>query len=418
MPLINRFADPVVEAAYVAQARAAQSGAVRWLSVIAIVGIGSFALLHPLFLANDAAMRFDVVAGLQLAAQAAYWWATRTRAYARSPWLDAVFFLVFSGLGLAASLLQLGVVRPGGWPFTAVFALNTYVLLAFAFLCFVASFRWFLAWMALQVVQYMTVIAVVGTATLTQSYTGAGIVVVAMLMLYANWAADARGRALFDAGRRLAADAREIETLLHNVLPPRIAERLRRGETVADAYPDVTLIYIDIVDFSGLTRRTEPAALIALLDRLFATIDAAAARAGVEKIKTLGDAYLAIAGAGTGVDGPAATAAAVSFAQAVQAAVADLELEVRIAVHSGPIVGGVIGRTRMSHDYWGEAMNLVSRLQEVAPPGGICLSDASRWRAPAGLAFDAPRRVAFKGFGDVTVHDLGTPAASARRGSG
>ena len=179
------------------------------------------------------------------------------------------------------------------------------------------------------------------------------------------------------------------ETLLRNVLPSAIADRLKVRQTdVADRYEAASVLFVDIVNFTAFAEGTSADQVVILLSRVFATLDDLADRNGVEKIKTLGDGYLAVAGVPT----PRAdhVAAAARFALAVSPALHEAfeqdwpELRVRVGIASGALVAGVIGRRRFSYDVWGDTVNTASRMASIAEPGGVVVTAETA----AGLAGD------------------------------
>jgi adenylate cyclase len=209
--------------------------------------------------------------------------------------------------------------------------------------------------------------------------------------------------------RRLAAEAR-VDELLTNAIPSTIAARLRRGERrIADAYPDTTVLFADIVGFTPWARRTPPSEVVDVLDDLFSAFDASAERHGLEKIKTIGDAYMAVAGAPT----PRADHAAVTVAAArdmirvvdERRAAGGAPLEIRVGIASGPTVGGVIGQRRLLFDLWGDTVNLASRMESSGVPGRIHV--AASTRALLGRDVESePREVEIKGLGRLTTYLL------------
>lgn len=166
------------------------------------------------------------------------------------------------------------------------------------------------------------------------------------------------------------------ERLLLNVLPAPVAARLKQEDgTIADAYAAVTVLFADIVGFTPLTERLSASNGVALLDRVFARWNALAAEHGVEKIKTIGDAYMVAGGIPT--RRPDHTEAIAEMALAMGPEVAPLAaetghaLEVRIGIDTGPVVAGVIGRAKFSYDLWGDTVNTASRMRSHAPRGAI-----------------------------------------------
>jgi class 3 adenylate cyclase len=190
----------------------------------------------------------------------------------------------------------------------------------------------------------------------------------------------------------LDAERRRSRELLLNVLPAAIVERIEQGETtIADARPRVAVLFSDFVGFTAIAAALSPTDLVARLNDLFSAFDAAAARHGVEKVKTIGDAYLAVAGLTDDDADPVAATA--GLALDIRAAVADLgpPWNVRIGIHVGPAVAGVIGTRKFAFDVWGDTVNVASRLESTAEPGTIHLS------ADAAAALDGRFRVAPRG---------------------
>jgi adenylate cyclase len=189
----------------------------------------------------------------------------------------------------------------------------------------------------------------------------------------------ARERALAQLARHhhaLELEQAKSERLLLNVLPEPVASRLKEDDgIIADAFPEATVLFADIVGFTPMSERLDAANLVALLDRVFTRWDALAADHGVEKIKTIGDAYMVAAG----VPVPRADHAEVIADMALAlrpevarvAAETGLALEVRIGIDSGPVVAGVIGRAKFIYDLWGDTVNTASRMESHAEPGTI-----------------------------------------------
>ena len=211
--------------------------------------------------------------------------------------------------------------------------------------------------------------------------------------------------------RRRTAEARS-DDLLTNAIPPSIATRLKHGEDrIAEAYPATTIVFADIAGFTPWAQQTDPARVVALLDDLFSRFDAAAAQLGIEKIKTVGDAYMAAAGA------PLARAdhadAALGFGRAILVEVRewrqanDLALQVRVGMASGPVVGGIIGQRRILFDLWGDTVNTAARMESSGAPGRIHLAASTRVLL-GDDGFEA-HQVDIKGLGTMTTYFLTDP---------
>jgi class 3 adenylate cyclase len=215
-------------------------------------------------------------------------------------------------------------------------------------------------------------------------------------------------RALDQAHRRLLAEQERSEGLLLNVLPAPIAARLKRGEQViADDFPEVTVLFADLVDFTRRSRDATPERVVEVLDDLFSALDGLAERHGLEKIKTVGDAYMVVGGLPE--PRPDHTRAVADMALAVREEVArhldpDGEpLAVRIGIDTGPVVAGVIGRRKFSYDLWGDTVNTASRMESTGMPGCIQVTDRTYRRLRDGYCFERRGPIQVKGKGKLVT---------------
>ena len=208
--------------------------------------------------------------------------------------------------------------------------------------------------------------------------------------------------------RQLAAERARSERLLLNVLPAPIAARLReREEVIADAYDAATVIFADVVNSTPLTVELSPAQMVTLLDEHVAEFDALADKYGVEKIRTIGDNWMGVAGVPR--PRPDHADAAARLALAMLACVAARRrgglrcLEFRIGLNSGPVIGGVIGRRKFVFDIWGDPVNVAARMESHGEPGRIQLTETT-YRLLADRFVCEPRgTVDIKGKGPVTT---------------
>ena len=214
--------------------------------------------------------------------------------------------------------------------------------------------------------------------------------------------------------RRRRAESRSQE-LLTNAIPRSIAARLQHGEErIAEAYPETTVLFADLAGFTPWARQIDAAHVVGFLDELFSRFDVLATEAGVEKIKTIGDAYMAVAGAPE----PRAdhAAAAIRLARGMLDAVAeagrrgDSPLLLRIGLASGPVVGGVIGHQRILFDLWGDTVNTASRMQSSGIAGRIQVAQSTRDLLRDGWAFEERDPVEVKGLGPMTTYLLVEPS--------
>jgi class 3 adenylate cyclase len=192
-------------------------------------------------------------------------------------------------------------------------------------------------------------------------------------------------RAQFVLKREVQESKRQIEEMVHSMLPSQIVKRMAAGETViADSYGEVSIVFADLVGFTKLTRTVAPGHLVEILNSLFSHFDERAFHHRVEKIKTIGDAYMAVCGMEKGDTLHAERAAEFAFdmLSGVEALSKEtgLDLNIRIGLHVGPIIAGVIGTRKPAFDCWGDSVNIASRMESSALVGGIQVSETAHWR--------------------------------------
>lgn len=182
---------------------------------------------------------------------------------------------------------------------------------------------------------------------------------------------------------RLRVERERSESLLRNVLPVSIVERLRKGETViADHFDAVTILFCDLVGFTALTSGFAPEETLDLLNGIFSEFDRLAAHFGLEKIKTIGDAYMVAGGLPrpSGDHAAAVAGMALRMPAVVKSASAKLgkPLDVRLGMHTGPVVAGIIGTHKFVYDVWGDTVNIASRMEHHGVPGRVHITEATR----------------------------------------
>ena len=211
----------------------------------------------------------------------------------------------------------------------------------------------------------------------------------------------------YRAEAALAAEVDRADRLLLAILPRPIAHTLKAEPKalVADRHEAVTIFFADLVGFTSAARNASPETLVAWLDALFKAVDDLADTHKVEKIKTIGDAYMAISGVRVPPDVGAQRIAAFALAfRDMVRAYPGLDggaLQARIGVHSGPVVAGVIGGTRFAYDLWGDAVNTASRMESHGAPDRIQISAATRALLDAEFATEPRGTVTVKGLGEV-----------------
>lgn len=202
--------------------------------------------------------------------------------------------------------------------------------------------------------------------------------------------------------RQMNTERARSESLLLNVLPRPIATRLKKSRAViADSHENCTVLFADMVGFTDHTLQVSPEQLIQELNEVFSRFDELVEVCGAEKIKTMGDGYMAVAGVPTArtdhVD------VICDLALRMQEAMSDFttEFALRVGVATGPLVAGVVGTSRFSYDLWGQTVNLASRMETTCPPGSIQVTDRVAQAVASGFSFDRHGVTDVKGVGPV-----------------
>lgn len=203
----------------------------------------------------------------------------------------------------------------------------------------------------------------------------------------------------------------ENNELLLNVLPEPIANRLKNGEAkIADAFPSVSVLFADIVGFTEMSRAVPPITILRMLDDLFGAFDQAALDLGVEKIKTIGDSYMAVCGLPYANPEHADQVAALSLKILEQLQFFNKQngthLKMRVGAHSGAVVAGVVGSSKFIYDLWGDTVNMASRMESTGIPDQIQVSEAFREHLSKPFNLDFRGELEVKGVGTVSTYFL------------
>ena len=233
----------------------------------------------------------------------------------------------------------------------------------------------------------------------------------------------------------LQAEQEKSERLLLNILPGPIAQRLKEQQaTIADGFSDVTVMFADIIDFTRLSEEMPPKFMVTLLNEVFSHFDQLAEKHGLEKIKTIGDAYMVAGGLDEHHRGPDAPALDRDYCSAICGMATEMRdfmetlsgirrarLQIHVGIGTGPVVAGVIGMKKFIYDLWGDTVNLASRVTEQAGPSTILVDATTYRRVRNDFDFDGPLTLQVKGKGEVTVYRLlarKVQAAGAARATG
>jgi adenylate cyclase len=238
--------------------------------------------------------------------------------------------------------------------------------------------------------------------------SGMSLVWAELLAVLALLALSVHARmATLEAEGRVGEAQARADSLLHDMLPDSIARRLLAGERPADRHPDVTVLFADLVHFTQLAEHMSADRVVQVLDRVFTAFDALVERHGLEKIKTIGDAYMVAAG----VPEPrpdhveAAARLALDMREALHAIEAEeqLGLAIRLGLHCGPVVAGVIGRRRYAYDLWSDVVNVAARMEHHGAAGRIQVTEEVARRLGDAFLLSPRGVIDVKGKGSMTT---------------
>ena len=208
----------------------------------------------------------------------------------------------------------------------------------------------------------------------------------------------------------LAEEQEKSENLLLNILPEEIAERLKKGESnIATKHDNVTMLFADIVNFTPQSKDLNPNKLIVILNKIFSSFDDLSTKYKIEKIKTIGDSYFAV----SGLNDEASTSAIniIKMAKEMIQSVSninkdttEMNIQIRIGIHSGSVVTGVIGKHKFAYDLWGAAVNMASRMESTSKPGKIHISDQVKILVKDKFSYKRRKKIEVKGVGLINSY--------------
>lgn len=216
---------------------------------------------------------------------------------------------------------------------------------------------------------------------------------------------------LVEAYKKVQEEQARAEQLLLNVLPEKVATQLKENpDIIANSFPEVTVLFADIVDFTRLAHKFRPEIIVGILNRIFSTFDELAEKYGLEKIKTIGDAYMVVGGLPNPLKNHAEAVANFALESMAQLKRFKLktgdELTMRIGINTGPVVAGVIGKKKFIYDIWGDAVNLASRMESNSMPGVIQLTEQTALKLGKNFIVEPRGDVDVKGRGLIKAFFL------------
>ena len=243
---------------------------------------------------------------------------------------------------------------------------------------------------------WVTMFAIINTGTVA-------LLIVAVILTYHN--------AVNRAEVALEAEYEKSEALLHNIMPPAVAERLKENpEVIADSHKPVSILFADIVGFTDMASRSSAEELVKMLNNVFSRFDVLVEAEELEKIKTIGDAYMVVAGLPAGRDDHAAAIARLALAMIEATAAAAREtgkhLQIRVGIHSGAVVAGVIGQRKFAYDIWGDTVNVAARMESTGVAGRIQVSPETADLLRDGFDLERRGEVDVKGKGMIETFFL------------
>ena len=210
----------------------------------------------------------------------------------------------------------------------------------------------------------------------------------------------------------IAEEHEKADNLLLSILPASIAQKMKDGATtIVDHFDPVAVLFCDIVNFTPYAAKTTPEKLVRLLNAIFTRFDSLAEKHGIEKIKTIGDAYMAVADLTIPVADPADRAVQMGLDMIEAVHSLGLNVQIRIGIHLGPVVAGVIGVTKFSYDLWGDTVNVAARLESSGVPGKIHISDSVKQALKGEYSAEYRGETQLKGKGAVKTWLVGRPEA-------
>ena len=282
------------------------------------------------------------------------------------------------------------------------------------------SIPWFIAYVVLIAVTTVADSMAGMTVRLTPAQVRAGEIIFAVnfvavsslvyfLLRYAAVEGEKSRARAAEAHALLKEEQSRSERLLRNILPGSVADRLKADSgTIADGFPDVTVMFADIVNFTETAEGMSPNAIFGMLNKIFSSFDALADEYRLDKIKTIGDAYM-VAG-GMREDDVDYTAGVIDMALAMRDILAndpeinEHQMQIRIGIATGPVVAGVVGKRKFIYDLWGDTVNIANRITSEGTPGMIQVDVVTWRRLKDKFEFEPPRTVLLKGKGETQVY--------------
>ena len=216
-----------------------------------------------------------------------------------------------------------------------------------------------------------------------------------------------------DMYAELQSEREKTDTLMEKILPQAIAEEIKNnGKVVPRYFDEASILFCDIVGFTKLTETLPPNTLVELLDQVFCRFDTLAAKHGVEKIKTIGDAYMCVSGINNDKEGHAEKICSMAIEMRDYLEKANVQREklrmprwdMRVGIHSGPVIGGVVGENKITFDIWGDAVNIAALMEQNSDTGRINISETTHYRVKGKFDIEERGEIASSKKGDLAMY--------------
>lgn len=400
-----RFSDPSLETAFLREKREQSLLFIRTLAAVAAVLMLAFLWqddeLSP---TGYIASNFRIYLGLPLCG-IVFWLVGKP---AVAPWIEpltAFFFVAYTAVTAAIQL----VFEPGPHGLSGIDGLGVMILLIIAAGSFSnLRFYWALPLQVCIFAIYALSVWLWTSIDYQEFLLGPFSVLMMGLIVTAAHSVviERLQRKNFLAHAELVTEKDRYRNLLYTLVPSTIASRIEEGEfPIADSQAEMAILFADLAGFTEMTQKVAPRMLVQFLNELFSTFDSIASECRVEKIKTIGDGYMACCGPPVHED--VRTRSMIVFAYRVIEATReiarkyDVSVGIRIGVHTGSLIAGVIGRSRYSYDMWGESVNLASRMESSGMTNRIHISDSSYKRIRDHVPCELRGEISVKGVGVV-----------------
>ena len=397
------FEDPSLEAAWQEERLTAFKRVNRMGSLGFLLMCGVFVIVDLVLLSSPLAILLARFVSVGLALGSYYLWG-RIRSVRVGDWL---MFLGLAAVGMLVWYqvflqLPIEVVRDYWLVTSALLLVGVCVLLEMPL-----SVRILLA---LLIICHSLVACALLSMSLEDILTAElHLVGIACIGWVAAWQVELAKRQSF--ARRLGVEHEKARTvsLLRNILPSPIADQLLGSpDTIAERHSDVAVLFADIVGFTPLASALEAERVVEVLDRVFSEFDELCERHGIEKIKTIGDAYMAAGGVPSGDGAPleGIVSLALDMLEVVDTVGKDLatDLRLRIGIHAGPVVAGVIGRRKFIYDLWGDTVNTASRMEAHGEPGRVQVTEEIAQRLGGSFQLEPRGHIEVKGKGSMATY--------------